>query len=1041
MSDLQQHIAELPPEKRKLLELLLQKQAAQAAQAAPTPAAEPAAAEPAAAAAAEPVPAASDAIPRQAESATAPLSFGQQRLWLVDQVQPGSPFYNIPAAMRLRGNLDVAVLRHSLQEIVRRHAALRTTFATQAGQPVQVVTPTLELELPLMDLSDQPSAEREAQAQQLMRSETQRPFDLARGPLIRVLLLRLDARDHILVITLHHIIGDGWSTSVLLRELAALYPAFAAGQPTPLAELPIQYADYAVWQRARLQGETLERLLAYWRERLGNNPPALELPSDQPRLATHAFTAPAGKLPLRFANLLTQQLLALSKQEGATLFMTLLAAFQVLLFRYSGQPTIVVGSPIANRNRDELEGMIGFFNNMLALRADLSADQPFRALLQQLRETTLGAYEHQDLPFEMLLEELRPAQSPNRAPLFQVMFVLQNMPRPAVEHAGLTLSPMEIDNGTARFDLTLSLRETPQGLAGSLRYNSDLFSEATMSRMLGHYQQLLEAICADPSQAVGRLPLLLTAERRLLLSEWQPPAVQPPAVCLHQLISAQAARTPDAPALALLRTGTLLHLSYAELEQHAARVAAQLLNLKLPPEALVAVDIEPGPDLVVALLGVLKAGAACLLPDPANPSWPQAAGVQLLLCSREREVVPPGLPLLTLDAALAASPSELGEVTVAPEHLASVALLRQPGASPSSVELTHRALVSRVLALGTQLGLAAGDTFLALTPAPSALTPLELLLPLTLGARLAFIASDAANSADGLPGALATLAAQVMLSSPAVLHTLLAAGWPGDPALTVLCDGEQLPPDLAEAIGGRVAKLHALHGTAATGAWALIGDPAAAPALARALPGGRLYLLDAAQQPVPVGIPGTVYLAGDQLVRGYRQHPALTAERFGPTPAGLDIQAAGVLYNTGERARYRPDGRLELLERSATAVQAQPQTAYVAPRTPVEEVLAGIWTAVLGREPIGVYDNFFDLGGHSLNAALLVSRVRETFQVSLALRSLFEATTVAAMAELIIAHEARPGQTLKIAQVLLRLHNSSPEERRRMLEAKRKERQ
>ncbi|NLG50391.1 MAG: non-ribosomal peptide synthetase, partial [Chloroflexi bacterium] len=440
-----------------------------------------------------------------------PASYAQQRLWFLDQFEPGSPFYNIPAAVRLSGRLDVAALERTFAEIVRRHETLRTTFDTVEGQPVQVIALEAPFSMPLTDLSHLPAEEREAEALRLAAEEARRPFDLTRGPLLRVQLLRLAEQEHIVLLTMHHIISDGWSIGVLVRELGAIYPMFAVGRPSPLPELPIQYADYAAWQQEWLTGDILKEQLDYWRQQLGGALPVLELPTDRPR--PPVSSSRGDTLSVMFPRELAEGLKTLSQRAGVTLFMTLLAGFQTLLYRYSGQSDICVGTPIANRNRAEIEGLIGFFVNTLVLRADLSGNPTFWEVLRRVREVAIGAYAHQDLPFETLVEELQPQRDMSHTPLFQVMFILQNAAGGSQELPGLTLSQIETHSGTSTFDLTLSMSESREGLHASLEYSTDLFDAATVVRMLGHLRALLEGVVADPHQRIAEVELLTPDER------------------------------------------------------------------------------------------------------------------------------------------------------------------------------------------------------------------------------------------------------------------------------------------------------------------------------------------------------------------------------------------------------------------------------------------------------------------------------------------------------------------------------------------------
>ena len=569
----------------------------------------------------------------QPRTGALPLSFAQQRLWFLDQLQPGNPFYNLPTTIRLTGPLDVALAQRCIDEIVRRHEVLRTTFATRDGQPVQLIAPDLTVSLAVVDLQDVPPDAREARAREFGEVETQRPFDLERGPLLRATLLRLGPEEHVLLLVMHHIASDGWSSGVLLRELGALYQSLRSGRSSalpPLPPLPLQYADYAVWQRAWLQGDVLEQQLDYWRRHLGGPLPVLDLPTDRPRPpvqtfhgAVHTFALPPD---------LTQDLRTLSHRHGVTLFMTLLGAFQTLLYRYTGQPDIVVGSPIAGRTHAEFEGLIGFFVNSLALRTNLGGRPSFRTVLTRVREVTLGAYAHQELPFEKLVEILKPERDLGRTPIFQVAFALQNLPTTRLELEGLTLQRLEDQGGIAKFDLSLYLWEVPgkasggAELRGTIEYNTDLFDATTMARLAGHFQTLLAAAVDEPDRPITELPLLTAAERHAVLEAWprhelaaapqQDEDGAPQVSCVHERFAAEASKTPEALAVA---AGTR-SLRYGELEARSNQLAQVLRERGVGLETPVAVFMERSPELVLGLLGVLKAGGAYVPLDPAYPA-------------------------------------------------------------------------------------------------------------------------------------------------------------------------------------------------------------------------------------------------------------------------------------------------------------------------------------------------------------------------------------------------------------------------------------
>ena len=590
-------------------------------------------------------------------SAPLPLSFAQQRLWFLDQLQPGDAAYNIPAALRVIGDFDTAAFAFAVNEIVRRHEVLRTAFVLRDGVATQVIAPALAIATPIIDLGGLDQEMREAEALRLAAEEARHPFDLATGPLLRVKTLDLGIRpataerERVVLFTMHHIVSDGWSSGVLLREFVELYEAFVAGRPSPLPELAIQYADYAVWQRQWLQGDVLDRQLAYWREKLGGAPPALDLPTDHARPARQDHAG--ARRSFTIGKHVADRLASLGRDEGATLFMTLLAAFQLLLSRYSGQHDISVGTPVANRRRLELEELIGFFVNTLVMRADLSGDPSFRVLLARVRETALGAQAHQDLPFERLVEELRPVRDMSRDPLFQVMFSLQNAPKSAAAVSGLRFEPLASEGASAKFDLTLSIAETDKGLVASIEYATALFEASTIDRMARHYCALLEGIASDPDRRIGELDMLEAAERHRLLVEWNDTATDyPQDKLVHELFEEQAARAPEA--VALVYEGA--QLSYGELNERANRLAHHLRALGVGPDVIVGLCVERSFEMIVALLGVLKAGGAYL---PIDPDYPKdriaymiadAAPALVLTQDHLRTRLPETIATLRLDA-------------------------------------------------------------------------------------------------------------------------------------------------------------------------------------------------------------------------------------------------------------------------------------------------------------------------------------------------------------------------------------------------------
>ena len=542
-----------------------------------------------------------------------PLSFAQQRLWFLDQLAESNPFYNIPLVIQISGELDVAALKQTFNQVVRRHETVRTSFSAVGGEPVQVIAAPEPLRITVIALQELTPEEREVRTRSIIAEETTTPFDLSVSPLLRVTLLKLAADEHVLLVTMHHIISDGWSMGVLIREVTTLYAAFLKRQPATLAELPVQYADFAVWQRNWLSGAVLDEQLEYWRKQLEGAPAHLDLATDHPRPAVQTFNGASVAVVLPSA--LSEAVKQLSRGEGVTLFMTLLAVFQTLLYRYTGERDIVIGTPIANRNRTEIEELIGFFVNTLVMRTKLSGEESFRQLLQRVREVVLDAHSHQDLPFEKLVEALAPKRDLSRSPLFQVMFALQNAPPENLELPGLTLSPLGSGNKTAKFDLTMFVTEGRRGLLVSLEYNTDLFEAATIERMLGHFKVLLEAVVQEPEAKLRRLPLLTSVEQQLL-AEWNETASEVRGQSVVELFEEQVQRTPGNAAVIFGEQ----RISYRELNERANELAAELVARGVGPEIVVGLMLDRSVDLVVALLGVLKAGGAYL---PLDPSYPQ----------------------------------------------------------------------------------------------------------------------------------------------------------------------------------------------------------------------------------------------------------------------------------------------------------------------------------------------------------------------------------------------------------------------------------
>ena len=866
-------------------------------------------------------------IPRQPRNADGggelPLSFAQQRLWFLDRLEPGSPLYNIPAAVEIAGRLDEGALAASLREVVRRHEPLRTTFAAGPEGPVQVIhppAPEAAFELSVMDLRELPAA-----AQGRATEEARRPFDLARGPLLRVLLLRLEEERWLAVLTLHHIVSDGWSMGVLVREIAALYPAFAAGAPSPLPPLPIQYADFAVWQNERLRGgEILERELAFWKAALAGAPTALDLPADRPRPAVQTFHG--AQVPVRLDAAQTAALREAGRAAGQTLFMQLLAAFAVLLGRWSGQEELLVGSPIAGRQRSEVQGLIGCFVNTLALHCDLAGGSSLGELLERVKRTSLAAFAHQELPFGRLVEELHPQRDLSRSPLFQVMLVLQRAEAEALELPGLALRPRDLDTGTAKFELTLQLAESAGSVDGWIEFNTDLFEPATVERMAGGLGVLLAAFTdGGLERPVADLPVLAAAERRQLAAlgeeaerPWSAEAL------VHELFEAQAARTPEAPAV----TFGDETLTYRQLGERADRLARRLRRLGVAADARAGLCLERSAEMVVALLAILKAGGAYVPLDPAHPAERLGmilgdAGPSVLVTGERLLAALPSLAanagaVLCLDReADAIAAEEAGPLgrTAAADNLAYVLFTSGSTGRPKGVQVTHRGLANVLRSVAERPGMGPGDATLALATLTFDIATAEILAPLIAGGRVVVATRDEAADPRLLAARIEASHPTVVQGTPATWRLLLESGWRGAPQVRALTAGEPLTPDLAAAVLDRCAEFWNLYGPTETAVYSTcwrvgLDGPIA---IGRAVANTVLHVVDRTLALAPLGAAGELLIGGAGVARGYLGRPDMTAEKFVPDPWSAEPGAR--LYRTGDLVRYRPSGDLEYLGR------------------------------------------------------------------------------------------------------------------------------
>ncbi|MET0395640.1 MAG: amino acid adenylation domain-containing protein, partial [Longimicrobiaceae bacterium] len=1044
-------------------------------------------------------------VPVPRGDAPLPLSFAQQRLWFLDRLDPGGSAYNIPAALRIRGPLDVAALRRAFAELVRRHEAVRTVLAEAGGKAVQVVLPAAPLPLPVLDFAGLPWEAGRQEALRRAAEEGRRPFDLGRGPLLRLLLARQAEEEWLLCFTMHHVVSDGWSIGVLVREISTLYAAFSRGQESPLPELPVQYADYAVWQREWLRGETLDEQIRFWREQLRGAPPLLELPTDRPRRGAPGTTEAGVRFTLSAGAV--RALRGLGRRDSATLFMTLLAGWQLLLGRYAGQDDVVVGTPIAGRSRAEVEGLIGFFVNTLVLRADLSGDPTFRELLGRLRETTLGAFAHQDLPFERLVEELAPERTLAHNPLFQVMFVLQNL------GAGSTpLGELDTDapgGGAAgtQFDLGVTFLEDGDRLQGRIDYRSDLFDAATAERMADHYRILLESAVADPDRPAFELRLMSAAEERRLVVEWNPPRAFPEDGMAPRLIAEQVERTPAAPAVS--GGGTVL--TYAELDARSSRLAHALRELGVGTETPVAVLLERGPWLLEAVLGIWKAGGAYLPLDPAYPAerleymLDDAAAPVLVTQERLRGALPrhsAGVLLLDADAARIAAGSAAAPATATDgDQLAYVMYTSGSTGRPKGVRISHRALLNTLLAT-RDFGFAAGEEVACLTSFSFDVWLVEAVFPLLFGGVVRMVPRetllDTGRLVEELAGSAALNAVPSLMRE--IVRELRARGSTLPALRRAFVGGEAVPPDLLDEMRGAfpAADLHVMYGptegTVDSASHRAREGDARRHWVGRPLGGATLYVLDRAGQPVPVGVPGELYVGGTRLARDYTGRPELTAARFLPDP--FSDEPGARVYRTGDRVRWTGEGEVEFLGRVDHQVKIRglriepgeveavlagypgvsdavvtvredapggamlvaylvpaaeegraalveelrahlrerlPEqmvpAAFVlldslplspngkvdrgalpaparsggarqggAPLTEAERAVAAIWEQVLGVGEVGIGDNFFDLGGHSLLLVQVHSRLQERYPDRVALVDLFTHRTLGALA-------------------------------------------
>jgi amino acid adenylation domain-containing protein/non-ribosomal peptide synthase protein (TIGR01720 family) len=864
-----------------------------------------------------------------------PLSFAQQRLWFLDEFAPGGTGYVIPFAVRLRGQLDLAGLSAAWSAVVARHESLRTTFETVEGRGVQVIHPPSEVAVPVRDLSELSEPERDEELHRIIAVETSRSFELARGPLFRVGVVRLSPVEHVLTVAMHHIVTDAWSLTVLIGELRVFYNAVVAGQPPRLPALPVQYVDYALWQRELLSGVVLDTALGYWREKLAGVA-ALELPTDRPRPAVlssagavHKFVVPAP---------VAARIKELGRRVDGTLFMTLVAACQVLFARWSGQQDIAVGTVVSGRDRAELEGLIGFFVNTLVLRSQVASELSFVQFLAEVRETVLDALTHQYVPFERLVDELSPTRDTSRTPLFQAMVILQNTPGHTGALAGLDVSGVETPITSAQFELTVQFQETGDVLAGLLQYNTDLFDAVTMERMAEHLLALLAGIAQDPDRKMAELPLLTEAQRHQLVVEWNDTLRAVPPASLPHLFQAQVARTPDSVALIWAGdSSSQQQLSYRELNERSNRLARLLIARGIGPEQFVALALPRSADMLVALLAVSKTGAGYL---PLDPHHPRArieficsdADPALALSTQETsDCLPIDVVALVLDDArtvreVAGYPA--GDITdtdrVAPlraSHPAYVIYTSGSTGKPKAVVIPHAGLVNFLSSMAERFPLDDTARLLALTTIAFDIAALELYLPLLRGAAVVLADEGVVTDPTALAQTISACDVTIMQATPSLWQTIISTSPDSVRGLRILTGGEALPPALAATMSELAGEVTNLYGPTETTVWSAakrLDNPPGVPSIGMPIWNTQAYVLDGGLRPVPIGVPGELYLAGNGLARGYLRRPGLTAARFVANPFGDPGER---MYRTGDLARWTRDGELTYLGRSDDQVK------------------------------------------------------------------------------------------------------------------------
>jgi amino acid adenylation domain-containing protein/non-ribosomal peptide synthase protein (TIGR01720 family) len=857
-------------------------------------------------------------LKQQASQQLFPLSFAQKRLWFLEQLQPGLSVYNLSAALRLTGKLSVAALEHGFQSIIRRHEILRTSFLVVDGEPKQNVISSNQIKfvLPVVNLQGLSAENQTVQVMKLATALTTYPFDLQRAPLLRAVLLQLGTEESVLVFVMHHIIADYWSLRVLVQELTLFYSDV---KTTVLPSLNIQYGDFATWQQKWLKSEARIQQLTYWQQQLQDYPRELSLPTDYPRPAVLTWRGDRKFFALSAE--LSQKLGQLAQQQGATLFTVLLAAFKVLLYRYSGQKDILVGSTVTSRDRAEIANLIGLFVNNLIFRTKISDSSSFYDLLSQVKETVFEALAHQELPFEDLVEQLQPERNLSQNPLFQVMFVLHNTPNQSVQIPGLTIEPLETEHSATRFDLSLDMYETPNALTGTFEYSVDLFEAATIERLIEHFQTLLLSVVEHPQQLITELPLLTQTEQQLF-TQWNNTAAEIPNLCVHELFVQQAEKTPDKTAIIFEND----YLTYEQVNKLSNQLANYLIELGIQPETRIGICCDRSPEMIIALLGVLKAGGAYV---PLDPAYPQErlefiledAQISILLTqSKILNLLPNNIQCICIDTM---HNVETLHVTSLQQHhiidsnqIAYLIYTSGSTGTPKGVQILHRGLTNFLISMAQAPGITNNDKLLAVTTLAFDIAALEIFLPLIVGATLVLAPREVTIDGVLLANTIAQHQITIMQATPATWRLLFATGWNGKTDLKVLCGGEALDNGLAQQLLATSTQVWNLYGPTETTIWSAakkleVNQPVT---IGHPIANTQFYVLDEHLQQVPVGVPGELYIGGFGVARGYWQRPDLTAEKFIPTP-NSSLLTPNFIYKTGDRVRYLPNGDLEYLGR------------------------------------------------------------------------------------------------------------------------------